>query len=177
MLGIIGYNYTDRYIDNFTIDGQGGGYIRLSSPTSGGSSTVCCVLLSKKPTWPMRVRVRWSVGGCREYEKYRRYGHIHNFYKETEVEVDHELKVLPSDIAAHFFADGSVKVRLSDGWEPPLVKLSKDRPDKENYPECEVGQENTERSKLFDLITGELKHGWKNNTLVDRTMTASDVET
>lgn len=35
-LTIEGYNYTDDYIDQFTVNGQGGGNLYLSTPTSGG---------------------------------------------------------------------------------------------------------------------------------------------
>lgn len=136
MLGIIAYNYTDRYIDSFSIDGQGGGDVRLSTPTSGGSSTMCCVLLAKNPKWPMRVLVRWTVGGCKKYEKNRKYSQIQYSYKEEEIDVEHDLAIPASDIAVHFYEGGKVRVRLSDGWEAPLLKLPKGRPDREFFPEC-----------------------------------------
>lgn len=42
-LGIVGYNYTNRAINTFTIDGAGGGNLYVSSPASGGGGTTCCV--------------------------------------------------------------------------------------------------------------------------------------
>lgn len=140
MLGIIGYNYTDKYISGFSINGQGGGYVRLSSPTTGGSATVCCALLSKNPTWPMRVLIRWADGGCREYEKNRAYGHNRHYYRERMVEVERGTATQPADMAVHFFKDGSVRVMLSDGWEPPLLKLSEDRAKEVDFPECKPGE-------------------------------------
>jgi hypothetical protein len=41
-LVIIGYNYTSRYIDQFSVDGAGGGNLYVSGPSSGGGGIVCC---------------------------------------------------------------------------------------------------------------------------------------
>lgn len=140
MLGIVGYNYTDSLIANYTVDGQGGGDIRLSSPTSGGGSTVCCIMLSKKPHWPIYVLVRWQDGGCRENTKDHKFVGNHYQYKEATVSVDRGTSSNPSDIAVHFYQDGSVKVRLSDGDDPPLVKRPDNRPDKFKLPDCRPGE-------------------------------------
>ncbi|AKI99144.1 Hypothetical protein AA314_00771 [Archangium gephyra] len=35
-LEINGFNYTDLYIDNFSVNGNSGGNLYVSSPTSGG---------------------------------------------------------------------------------------------------------------------------------------------
>lgn len=140
MLGIIAYNYTDDPIAAFSIDGADGGHVRLSSPTSGGSGTSCCVLLSKNPVWPMQVLVRWQVGGCRVYDEDRRSGHSQYYYKELITTVERGNRTHPSDIAVHFFKDGSVRVTLSDGWDPPLVKLQKNRAIEKKFSECKPGE-------------------------------------
>lgn len=140
MLGILGFNYTDEYINSFSINGQGGGNIQLSSPTSGGGGTVCCVLLSKKSKWPMHVLVRWQSGGCRVYDKDRRYGHNQHYYKEATIEVERGTSAHPSDIAVHFFKNGTVRVILSDGWEPPLLLLPQNRATEKKFPECRLGE-------------------------------------
>lgn len=139
MLGILGYNYTDEHIAAFSIDGQGGGHVRVSSPTTGGSGIVCCVLFSKKPKWPIQVLVRWQSGGCRVYPKNRKYGHNQYYYKETMVNVEPGTSAHPSDIAVHFYKDDSVRVRLVDDLEPPLLKLPKDRAVDRDFPECKTG--------------------------------------
>jgi len=36
MLGITGYNYTNRYIDGFSVNGQGGGNVLISEDHAGG---------------------------------------------------------------------------------------------------------------------------------------------
>lgn len=140
MLGIIGYNYTDSYIATFSIEGQGGGFVRLSSPTSGGSGVVCCVLFSKKPEWPIQVHIRWQSGGCRVYAKNRQYGHDRFYYKESIVNVEKGSSSHPSHIAVHFYKDDSVRVRLMDDLESPLVLLPKDRAVERDFPECKPGE-------------------------------------
>lgn len=42
-LALTGYNYTDRYIDQFEVDGQGGGNIAVSGPNTAGNGSSCCV--------------------------------------------------------------------------------------------------------------------------------------
>ena len=139
MLGIIGYNYTNRIIDGFSIDGQGGGHISVSSPESGGGGTVCCVLFSKKPEWPIQVLVRWQSGGCRVYDKKRPSGRNYYSYKEIKVNVEKGPGAYPPEIGVHFYLDGSVRVRLSDGSEDPLLKLPKSRLIDDYLPECKLG--------------------------------------
>jgi hypothetical protein len=139
MLGIIGYNYTNRTIDGFSIDGQGGGDVRVSSPESGGGGTVCCILFSKKPKWPIQVLVRWQSGGCRVYDKKRPSGRNYYSYKEIKVNVEKGPSAYPSEIGVHFYLDGSVRVRLSDGSEDPLLKLPKSRLIDDYLPECKPG--------------------------------------
>lgn len=144
MLGILGFNYTDQYIVSFSIDGQGGGDVRLSSPTSGGSGTVCCVLLSKKPKWPMHVLVRWQSGGCRVYESDRLHGHNQYYYSEATVNVERGSSRNPTDIAVHFFKNGSVRVMLSDGWDPPLLLLPNNRAPEKYFQKCKPGEPSQE---------------------------------
>lgn len=139
MMGILGYNYTNEPINQFSIDGQGGGDIHVSSPTSGGGGTVCCVMFSKKPKWPIQVVVRWQSGGCRVYDKDRRYGHNQYYFKEKLVNVERGKSAHPSDIAVHFYNDGTVRVILADGVEEPLLILPEGRANKKNFPECKPG--------------------------------------
>jgi hypothetical protein len=139
MLGIIGYNYTNRTIDGFSIDGHGGGDVQVSSPTSGGGGTFCCVLFSKKPIWPIQVVVRWQSGGCRVYDKNRPAGRNYYAYKELKVNVEKGTSDYPSDIGVHFYPDSSVRVRLSEGSGMPLLQLPESRLIDEYLPECKPG--------------------------------------
>jgi len=139
MLGIIGFNYTNRTIADFSIDGQGGGDVGVSSPTSGGGGTVCCVLFSKSPKWPIQVLVRWQSGGCRVYDKDRLGGHNRYTYKEVKVNVEKGTSAYPTDIGVHFYRDDSVRVRLSEGSGAPLLKLPESRLIDDYLPECKPG--------------------------------------
>lgn len=139
MFGILGYNYTDENIVAFSVDGQGGGDVRVSTPTTGGSGIVCCILFSKNPKWPIQVLVRWQSGGCRVFPKNSRYGRNRYFYKEVMVDVERGMSAHPSDMAVHFYKDGSVRVRLVDELEPPLIKLPKNRLIEREFPECKPG--------------------------------------
>lgn len=61
---IEGYNYTDDYISSFTVNGQGGGNLFVSSPTAGGGKSVCCVSYTPGTLLPMKVKVRWVTDYC-----------------------------------------------------------------------------------------------------------------
>jgi len=58
MLALIAYNYTDRTIASYQINGAGGGDVSLSSSTSGGSGTTCCVQYEMPRKAPIHVLVR-----------------------------------------------------------------------------------------------------------------------
>jgi hypothetical protein len=139
-LDLIGYNYTDRHISNYNVDAQGGGNIRLSSPTSGGSGIVCCVRLATWESDPIVVRVRWQVDGCtylmRSTITGRTRESVYYFYKEAYVEVRRPKGVKPSHLETHFYPDGSVLVLLTDDMSLPRLSLSESRPDKSKFPRC-----------------------------------------
>ena len=137
LLGILGYNYSNRYIDSFSVNGSGGGNVDVSTPTAGGGSTACCVFFSKNPSWPIYVTVRWQAGGCTVGKNERGVSQIHHSFKEVKVNVERGTTSHPSDIGIHFFKDGSVKAILSDGWESPLLKLPEARQDTTDYPPCQ----------------------------------------
>jgi hypothetical protein len=113
-LAINGFNYTDLYIDSFAVDGQGGGNIFVSSPTSGGGGTVCCAGFSAGSTLPLSVRVKWSRDRKRWCEK--------------EVQITGPIPASPDHLAVHFFPDGHIEAELTE--DDPLVKLQLDRMDR-----------------------------------------------
>lgn len=140
MLGLVGYNYTDRHISTYSIDGADGGHINLSSPTTGGSGISCCVKFSRKNSGPLKVKVRWQVDGCTyllKDEATGRSGKVrHYYYKETVVEVQRSYRAEPAYIETHFFPNGLVQVRLTDHGSNPLLALSERRRDKSYFPQC-----------------------------------------
>jgi hypothetical protein len=139
-LDLIGYNYTDRHINDYDVDGQGGGDVALSSPTSGGGGIVCCVRLPMGTRDPIIVRVRWQVDGCTYLMRSERTGSTqrisHYFYKETYVEVRRPKGIKPSHLESHFYPDGSVVVVLTDDMSLPRLSMSESRPDKSKFPKC-----------------------------------------
>ncbi|WP_257462026.1 DUF3304 domain-containing protein [Archangium lipolyticum] len=106
-LTLIGFNYTDLYIDSFSVNGQGGGNLYVSSPTSGGGGSVCCVGFSPSSKLPLQVKVRWTRDRRRWCEK--------------EVLITDPVPASPEYLAVHFFPDGRIEGEITE--EYPEVKL------------------------------------------------------
>ena len=138
-LAIEGYNYTNRYIDSFTVDGTGGGNIHLSSATSGGGGTVCCV-----PYWPGTktnvITVRWQSGACHYHKRSSTsdevYDRLHSFYTEKKIIVVEKATASAKYMEIHFYPDGSVQAAVTASASPPRLKLSDERKDSSQYPRC-----------------------------------------
>lgn len=141
---IQGYNYTDDYIDSFTVNGQGGGNLFVSSPTSGGSGSVCCVSYVPGVKLPMKVKVRW-VGGYCSYEETSPYGRtnkeLKGLWREADALVDDRSGGHPYALEIHIYRDGHVEGSVTRGESPPRVVLPRDehfdRPGiRHVYPNC-----------------------------------------
>lgn len=138
-LTLKGYNYTSRYIDEFSVNGQGGGNLYVSGPTSGGGSSVCCVSYVQGGI-AHEVTVRWQSGGC----MFRAGGvladgstHVaHSFYSELNVRVDPYIPDRPKNFEVHFFPDGHVEGAITDRTSPPRLVYSKERADRSDFPRC-----------------------------------------
>lgn len=143
LLGLVGYNYTNRTIEEYSVDGISGGDISKSSPTSGGGGTTCCVRLPKELQGTVQVTVRWQVDGCRylmrdsdgKTEEVR-----HFFYRKEEVNV-----IIPSGKAVayletHFYPNGRPQVRVTEHMSLPALALDKKRPDRSHFPRCKNDQ-------------------------------------
>jgi hypothetical protein len=138
-LGVTGYNYTNQEIDEFFVNGRGGGNVGVSSPTSGGGGTVCCVpYVVGNVAWI--VRVRWQSGGCNYHVKStisdEVHEHIHWFFREADVKVDTPKIKDPKYLEIHFYPDGSVKAGVTERAGGPRLKLPKEREDRKPYPQC-----------------------------------------
>lgn len=140
LLSLIGYNYTDRHISEYSVEGASGGYVRLSSHTGGGSGTTCCIKIQRNYRDRMTVKVRWQVDGCTYLIKDSRTGkadkarYLH--YKEAEVEVLRKDGGNPEYIETHFYPDGSVQVQLTESMSHPFLVLDHTRRDKSQFPRC-----------------------------------------
>lgn len=139
-----GYNYTDDYIDSFTVNGQGGGNVFVSSPTSGGGKSVCCVSYAPGTPLPMKVRVRWVSGYC-SFQETSPYGRtnaiLRNLWSETEALVDDRSDGHPYALEIHIYPDQHVAGSVTRGESMPRVILPRnqdfDRPGaKKAYPQC-----------------------------------------
>lgn len=143
LLGLVGYNYTDREIEDYSIDGVGGGHIRKSSPTSGGGGTTCCVRLLKELNGTIQVKVRWQVDGCRYLIKDldgNSEAARHFFYREEEVSVTIPPGKTIAYLETHFYPNGRPQVRLTEYSSLPALALDKKRPDRSLFPRCKDDQ-------------------------------------
>ena len=138
-LSLTGYNYTKRYIDTFSVDGQVGGNIYVSSPSSGGGGDVCCVHYVQGQKNAI-VKVRWQSGGC-YYHVHSTisnevFDHIYSFFKEVDVPVVEKTLGAPEYMEVHFYPDGTVQVAVTDSASLPRLALNEDRNDKTEYLRC-----------------------------------------
>lgn len=141
---IQGYNYTDDYIDSFTVNGQGGGNVRPSGPYTGGGGGVCCVSYSPGTPLPIKLKIRWVGGYCIEYET-SKYGKTNAYrkgiWREAVALAEDISSGKPRTLEVHFYADGHLEAAISDGNSPARLKLQVDdkgeRPGvQHNYPNC-----------------------------------------
>ncbi|MED5618255.1 DUF3304 domain-containing protein [Ideonella sp. BN130291] len=141
---IQGYNYTDDYIESFTVNGQGGGNIFESGPASGGGKSVCCVSYAPGTPLPIRLKVRW-IGAYCQYQQMSPYGlspvHRRGLWREAEAWVSEPPRGQPRALEVHFYPDGHVEAAVTEGHSPPRLRLQRNaegrRPGvSHDYPWC-----------------------------------------
>ncbi len=129
-LTIYGYNYTNRYIDQFSVNGQGGSNLYLSTPTSSGGGGTCCIGWRDGRQLPIKVRVRWVADYCLAEAK-NRYGEsftaVQHTFKEKEVEFNGPVPADPGYFEVHFYPDERVEVAITAMPSTPRLKLDPDR--------------------------------------------------
>lgn len=144
---IQGYNYTDDYIDSFTVDGQGGGNLYVSSPHSGGGKSVCCASFSRGMPLPIRLKIRWVGAYCmwKEPNPYpfgqRFYNKQMSLWKEAEALATDLSQGKPRALEVHIYPDGHVEAAITSGYSPPRMVLPRtekyQRPGTpKTYPDC-----------------------------------------
>ena len=120
MLGITGYNYTNRYIDGFSVDGQGG--TNLGANTNG-SGEACCILFRPGASLPVKVHVEWTYG--------ERWNHIKGVKlqeaetHQADVELNGPVPNAPTIFVVHFYPDNTVQVEVAADYPEPRIKRSK----------------------------------------------------
>ena len=145
-LVIQGYNYTNLFIDSFTVNGAGGGNVFVSSPTTGGGGSVCCYSFNPQAPRPVLLNVRWAAGYCMEH-KASPYSFGPRFVDERktlwkEAVVPLRDVTLPAmALEVHFYPDGHVEAAVTAGHSPPRLKLpitaDEQRPGApNNFPPC-----------------------------------------
>ena len=122
MLGIVGFNYTDRYIVSFAVDGAGGGDVDLSDSMDGGGKTSCCIGYNPYTPLPVTMTVKWTFG----YER----GPKGNIVvpNETHVataELNGPVPADPQQLEVHFMPDGTVQLRITREGSRPLVNVKR----------------------------------------------------
>lgn len=137
---MVGFNYTDRVIESFSVNGSGAGNVLLSSKNSGGGKTACCVTILIPASGTPRINVRWQVDGCTYSTRSKISGEVFEnifpYYRQVEVEVSFSKKNLPQNLEVHFYPDGTVKAQLVESLSLPRILLDGQRADKSNFPRC-----------------------------------------
>jgi hypothetical protein len=110
-LEINGFNYTDLYIDSFSVNRQGGGNLEVSTPTSGGGGSVCCVSFSPGSELPLRIKVEWTRDRTR--------------WCEQEVLIKGPVPASPEHLGVHFFPDGHIEAEITEGYPTPKLRLER----------------------------------------------------
>jgi hypothetical protein len=144
---IQGYNYTNDYINSFTVDGQGGGNLYVSGPTSGGGKSVCCLSYPRGTPLPIKLKIRWVGSYCMWKEKnpYPFGQPYHDkrmdLWQEAEALAFDQSEGKPRALEVHIFPDGHAEAAITRGYSAPRMSLPDDyrglRPGVQHtYPDC-----------------------------------------
>jgi hypothetical protein len=132
-LEINGFNYTDLYIDSFEVNGQGGGNLFVSSPTSGGGGGVCCVSFSPGTKLPVQLRIKWTRDRKRWCEK--------------DALLTGPVPANPRYLGVHFFPDGHIEAEITENDPEPRLRLERVERGKRKDSGNTVADEQTARCK------------------------------
>jgi hypothetical protein len=114
-LTIYGYNYTDLYIDSFSINGQGGGDLAVSNHGAGGGRHVCCVGLNPRSKPPIPVTIKWRRDNS-------------TIWCEQEVMLEGPIPPDPHYFEVHFHPDGHVEVAVTKHASLPRLEMEQFSP-------------------------------------------------
>ena len=137
-LALVGYNYTNRYIDQFDVDGQGGGNIYVSGPGTAGSGSACCVSY-RSGAKARKVKIRWQTDACTYNERVsgsERFSDTYSYFKELEVQVDSNIPDYPRYFEVHIYSDGHAEATITAHESKARLTLGNEHEDKSNYLRC-----------------------------------------
>jgi Protein of unknown function (DUF3304) len=120
-LTIYGYNYTDYAIGSFEVNGQGGGNLVVSSPTSAGGSSVCCASINAPMTHERTVTIKWSRDG--------------KTWCEQEAILRPPLPPTPKYFEVHFYRDGHIELAVTERDSDPRLSLERKHPNSRHVDE------------------------------------------
>ena len=119
MLGITGYNYTGRYIDGFSVNGQGG--TNMGAHTNG-SGEACCIVWRPGTAHPILMFVEWTYGERWNHEKGLKLQDAETH--RVEVELKGPVPQNPTVFAVHFYPDNTVQVEVAEDYPKPRLRRS-----------------------------------------------------
>lgn len=128
-LSIEGYNYTNRFIADFTVtdengNGAWGGDVLLSTPTAGGGKDTCCVMLDPNSKKPVRLRIDWTFDRIDDANGRTIAPEIK---KQAWVSVSPPYPADPQNFEVHFYADGHVEAAITHWSSSPRISLPANR--------------------------------------------------
>ena len=143
-LSIHGYNYTDRIIGSFEVNGAGGGNLALSTATAGGGKTVCCFGWTEGTPLPRKLTIKWTARYClRRYTSYGEAGvAIEDIWHEADIELKGPVPSDPRQLEIHFYPDGRIEAAITRERSVPRLQLTETpdgatRPGKQVHdPDC-----------------------------------------
>jgi hypothetical protein len=128
MLGVTGYNYTDRAVAYFSVNGAGGSDIVLITPTSGGGKISCCVVMRRGTKTPFWIDVVYQMDALMSYSTREEIVPAGPHIK-ARVKVVGPIPPDPAYLEIHFYQD-HIEAAISgeDGPSPPRLKLERRLP-------------------------------------------------
>lgn len=115
-LTIVGYNYTDTYIDSFRVNGAGGGNIEVSDEGIKWGGGTCCAPIRAGMPLPAPVEITWTRSVRR------------GPWCTQIVLLEGPIQEPANYFEVHFYQDGRIEVAISDFPGPPRVRLPRHTP-------------------------------------------------
>lgn len=129
-LTIVGFNYTNEEINDFYVDGTGGGNLYVSSASGGGGGSACCASYTIGTPAP-EIELRWQSDACTYNSRVgtngRIFNDIHSFYKKEIVKVNARVPKNPHYLEIHIFSDRPAQAFITEDLSRPKVALDQNR--------------------------------------------------